>query len=474
MKSFSLITATILIAGVLVFNSCQKELSCINCDNNPTQGNKPPLANAGRDTTIIFNDNDCGSVAFNITLNASSSFDQDGNIVSFAWSGPGTIANPGAAITQVTGLSSGNNQFVLKVTDNQGSSGLDTVVFNLINGNRPFIQARLVPLGILSDAAGAVTVAAAGNKILFAGGWATRTNNPLGGEASSRVDIYDIVTHAWTTAELSVARTNIAVAVCGNKIFFAGGGDTDEATFTISYPNVDVYDVATNTWSVLYLSKAASGLAGASVGNKVLFGGGYDPLVNGGNSIVEIYDLSTNSWSVTPLSERRFFLSAVSIGNKVYFAGGSFNSRSSNRIDIYDNNSGTWSTGSMIEPKTNMASIALNGKIYWAGGENSSSSSSKLVEVKDVSTQQSVATCLFEPNHHFDAVAKNNQIVFFSNYGASKDRFDIYDVTNNTWSIGLMNVEVSNAAIISVNNIIYVASGNIGNTFPRTVYKLEF
>ncbi|MEI9958258.1 MAG: hypothetical protein WDM90_18580 [Ferruginibacter sp.] len=55
-----------------------------------------------------------------------------GTIASYAWvkiSGPtaGTIATPAAATTNITGLAQGTYLFVLKVTDNGGAAGTDTM-----------------------------------------------------------------------------------------------------------------------------------------------------------------------------------------------------------------------------------------------------------------------------------------------------------------------------------------------------------
>ena len=136
--------------------------------------------------------------------------------------------------TQATNLVQGTYLFELKVTDAGSLFSKDTmqVTVNAAQpdpcvANRPLVPAQLIPFGTLSQARYGIDVASAGNKIVFAGGNAGG-GNPLGGEATSRVDIYDVVTQNWSTAELSVARMEMAIAVSGNKIFFAGGWDTDE------------------------------------------------------------------------------------------------------------------------------------------------------------------------------------------------------------------------------------------------------
>ena len=86
--------------------------------------NIPPTANAGIDQTI--------ALPVNITSLAGSGTDQDGTIVNYNWtklSGPTSynIVNPSSPVTDVFGLVQGVYQFELKVTDNNGATGLDTV-----------------------------------------------------------------------------------------------------------------------------------------------------------------------------------------------------------------------------------------------------------------------------------------------------------------------------------------------------------
>jgi hypothetical protein len=431
--------------------------------------NHPPIANAGADQTITLPTN-------NVTLDGSSSNDPDNNIISYLWtkiSGPSSfnIVNSNSVQTQLTNLIEGVYEFELKVTDAGGLVSRDTMQVIVItadnsacnNSSRPLVNAQLVPLGLLSQARVDIAVGAAGNKILFAGG----------SDGETRVDIYDFNTQSWSTAELSEARENFTSVSSGNKIFFAGG----EISST-----VDIYDVSTNTWSVSSLSQARWGLTSAAVGDKVFFAGGstgYFPP----SDRVDIYDLVNNSWSTATLSEARSFLSAETANNKIYFTGGwneySTNFNPTDKIDIYDNASGLWSTSAMNEPKVGMESIAVGNKIFWAGGATSNSNGitpSDKVEVRDVNTQSSSFACLFQPNtwgyNNQKASVKSNKIVFFT--GVTHNKFDIYDLSANAWSIGVLPVSIEKAAIISVNNIIYVAGGFVNGVLSNQVWKLEF
>ncbi|MEL7309730.1 MAG: hypothetical protein AAGK05_19045, partial [Pseudomonadota bacterium] len=51
-----------------------------------------------------------------ITLDASASHDLDNDELTFSWEGPGTIASPTSAITEVSGLTAGEHQFTVTVS----------------------------------------------------------------------------------------------------------------------------------------------------------------------------------------------------------------------------------------------------------------------------------------------------------------------------------------------------------------------
>lgn len=465
------------LVAALFHISCQKELSCENCAADGT--NKLPIAIAGSDQTIML-------PIDSVTIDGSASSDPDGSISSYLWtkiSGPAsfTINNASAATTVVKNLAVGLYQFELKVTDNGGLSAKDTVQViseaatdTACGGSiRPQVNARLIPIGTLSQARTYITVASAGNKILFAGGY-----------LSSRVDIYDIAANTWSTAELCVERYLIAAVAAGNKIFF-GGGEWHDGTLPVD--SVDIYDVSTNTWKVTHLSTAGHSIAAATVGNKVFFAGG-----DGGftgtdrEKRVDIYNLTTNTWSTASLSEvKARGHSAITVNNKIYFAGGSIWNRSSNKIDIYDNATNSWSTSLLHEDKNDFATIAVDNKIYWAGGNRNTSTSvnnSCLVEIKDVSSGTSSIQYLSSPGVWVidigqNAVVKDGKIVFFgySQQQTAINKFDIYDMATNSWSIGILPQSISGASIISVNNIIYLAGGTVnGVILSNKVWKLEF
>lgn len=338
------------------------------------------------------------------------------------------------------------------------------------SSTRVKVNARLVPVGRLSVGRDLVTVAAVGTKILFAGG---SEDNPMVG--SKRVDIYDAATNAWSTAELSQARFGMAAVTAGSKVFFAGGKvgdgvfmwtDTDWGTY---YTTVDIYDAATNTWSVAHLSEPRAGIAAATVGNKVLFAGGLKDAHYASSATVDIYDLATGAWSTARLREPKNSLSAVALNGKVYFAGGyteGWSGESSRNIEIYDGATNSWTSASLLRPMGVITGAAVGNRIFWA--EHCT------VEIRDVQTGIRTNEYLYKQGLLIHAVAGDNKVVFFrtSLYDESR-QFDIYDLARDMWFLGEVPQDIREVCVISVNNTIYLVNKKNSAGY-NAVFKLEF
>ncbi|MFM9909763.1 MAG: PKD domain-containing protein [Chitinophagaceae bacterium] len=94
-----------------------------------------PLAKAGADISINLPTN-------SVSVNGYNSYDPDGIIVSYNWSkisGPVqyNISNVSDGATTITNLAQGSYQFRLLVTDNSGSTGMDTVMVTVLPGAAP-------------------------------------------------------------------------------------------------------------------------------------------------------------------------------------------------------------------------------------------------------------------------------------------------------------------------------------------------
>lgn len=440
--------------------------------------NIPPVAIAGNDTTILNGQTSCTPAPLTITLNGNRSYDPDGIIVSYVWTGPGNIATPNAAITSVTGLGAGTHVFILKVTDNTAATAYDTVHITIVPPNRPSIPVQLTPIGALSaQRPWGIAVAAAGGKILFAGGQSPAPQ----GCGMAIVDIYDTATGSWATAQLSEARLSAGVAVLGNRIFF-GGGIVPEPfgsgcgiwNFMFDRSSVvDIYDASANTWSTAQLARARCP-TGASAGNKVFFAGGEATFPVFNNHAFDTYDNGNNSWSDTLLSNTGPLRAPLTVGNKIYYAGGvddgvignAWDIWVSKRIDIYDAASGVWSVDSLAAERAEVGAVLANNKIFWAGGWEWNPTisyfvPSNVVEIRDLSANTSSFDCLAEAKVYISAFRKDNKLFFFGGYNAVSgwDTFDIYDLTSNSWSIGVLPQNIV-GPVISYGSNIYLTDSN--------------
>lgn len=430
--------------------------------------NKSPVALAGPDQVVAYNLQTCSMEPSFITLNGNSSYDPDGSIVSYQWSliagnnNSIVITNPNAAVTTVTNLTPGAYQFKLTVTDNEGAIGQDTLLITTENTNRSTVVAQLIPVGNLSEKRKLGAVVTSGNKIFFAGG----NSVPVlpGPHYSSRVDIYDINTNTWSTAELSQARTGLTAVAGGNKVYFAGGTGISGSRSAQS-SRVDVYDVNADTWSTLELPKPGwySSVAGAG---GIYFAGG---------ASIYIYNPSSNTWSSKNLSQPRYQITATNMQGKLFFAGGSSSidgGTAYSNIDYFDPTLNAWYQDKLSKPKYGMAGVGMRGQNVWAGGTVGNNMTN------EVEITGPLFSCLFQSNSfsQYSVAKSGNKYVFFVWGGAAKDKFDIYDALNNTWTIGLLDQPVSPSFVISVNDIIYVAgtSGSNNDGYYDQVWKLQF
>jgi hypothetical protein len=438
--------------------------------------NQPPVAVAGPDQLITLNT----GVA---NLDGSASYDPDNNITSFLWSpisgpAPVNIAQPTSTKTQVQNLVEGIYKIQLKVTDAEGLFSMDTVQLQIITvadrfapcvSGRQTINAQLNLLGSLSEQRARVLVASAGGKIIFASGY----NGSADG--SNNMDVYDVASGTWSMKFLSSPHLEGGVAVSGNKVFLAGGG----YVYADYFPTIDIYDVATNSLSRMEFSEPKTLVAGAAVGNKVLFAGGEkisgDHFPFNIETQVESYDLLANTWQKSNLSEGRSNIIAVTCNEKVFFAGGSTTKGVSKTIDIYDDQKNSWAVSQVNYLNMVSAGIALGNNIYFTD------TGTCQVEIMNANTGSSRLESLSRKGFVQSVLYKN--LVVFLRFGSRY--FDIYDPVSSEWKVGQLPQALPfGAAVIAYNNFIYVAGGtagcqDMGNgsctpIYTNQVWRLEF
>ena len=165
-------------------------------------GNQIPKANAGLDKSIIL-------PASSTTLTGTGT-DSDGTIASYAWtkiSGPvsGTIASPAAASSAINNLVQGIYQFELKVTDNGGAVGKDTMQITV---NPQPVSAKLSTAAIetinCSGNTSTVNVIASGGVTPYIG---TGSFNTDAGKGTLKISFPNSISTAQTSIYFKV--TNI-------------------------------------------------------------------------------------------------------------------------------------------------------------------------------------------------------------------------------------------------------------------------
>lgn len=191
------------------------------------------------------------------------------------------------------------------------------------------------------------------------------------------VDIYNASTHSWNVSPnvLSMARVQLTVTSVGLFAVFAGGCNSDAS---VVYNSVDIYNYISNSWT-------SSAMSISRIGHVCLGSG--SSLVCLGSSmyseIVDFYDTIASSWTTSSLSIGRKFLAGAVVGCKAIFAGG-YNSQGApiSTVDIYDFNVKNWvSVVGLSVPRGDLASAAIGNAVYFGPGISLAGAFSSYVDV---------------------------------------------------------------------------------------------
>ncbi len=161
-----------------------------------------------------------------------------------------------------------------------------------------------------------------------------------------------------------------AAAACHLMKGTAGSVDVDV---------VDMYNSASGAWSTAQLSVARSGIGATSVGNVAIFAGGHT-----GNSNFSMMGCSRGCFKfvicVKQFEAYSLVLLAVACvctaaGCRVtnFTAGTSSSSGFTNAVDLYNSASGTWSTARLSVERNDIAATSVGNVAIFAGGQTSNS-----------------------------------------------------------------------------------------------------
>jgi hypothetical protein len=194
----------------------------------------------------------------------------------------------------------------------------------------------------------------------------TESYDPTIQGLSPAVDIYHSDTGLWSTASLSLGRTDMAVVGVGDMAIFAGGSLTVDPSAPSSA--VDIFNAATNQWSISSLPFAADNMLGSSTGNDAVFSDGKH---------IQILDTVTSQWTSIALPLARTEFSLVAVGGYAIVAGGYYTDRRGvnhgvNSADVYDIASGSLSTVAISQGSTGIHGTTVGSKALFVAGQGNS------------------------------------------------------------------------------------------------------
>ena len=273
---------------------------------------------------------------------------------------------------------------------------------------------------------------------------------------------------------MPTARTEVAGAVLGEKIYVIGGYDESGKTTGI----VEVYDPHTDMWSrISSLPVPEDHAAAAAYGGKLFVVGGY--ITVGGqrtstnNSFV--YDPSTDKWEkIKSIPTPRGALTANFINGILYVIGGQDASRKTvSANEAYDTKTGTWTEKRpMPTIRHHLASAVIDGKLFVIGGRQTDKSPDKNIgtnEAYDPALDKwtSLAPMPTKRSGLTAASLSNDVYVFGGEHpfddGKPLKTFDdteIYNPKTDTWTSGVPLPTARHGLIAGeVNGTIYVIGG---------------
>ncbi|HTF57760.1 MAG TPA: hypothetical protein VK661_11050 [Planctomycetota bacterium] len=189
-----------------------------------------------------------------------------------------------------------------------------------------------------------------------------------------RLRRYDPANDSWMTlADLSFAVYSNAVACHGGRLFSFGGSD-----FTVGATDaIQAYDIAGNTWSVLgaHLTSARSILAAATLGDRIYVMGGYSSDFSADNDEFNPTNDSVTARTAMPAALIYHTLTAVPATNRIYAVSGfdaagpvAANYEYAPGDDSWTPRASMQDAGGIEQPRYGAASFGLLNRVYVTGG----------------------------------------------------------------------------------------------------------
>jgi N-acetylneuraminic acid mutarotase len=178
------------------------------------------------------------------------------------------------------------------------------------------------------------------------------------------------------------ARTEVAAAVAGTRVYVVGGFRADGGTLA----TVEIFDTATGRWEPgPDLPVAVNHAMAATVGDAVYVFGGY---LDNRDASAAAFRFEAGGWrAVAPMPQGRGAGTAVAQDGKVYVAGGINAGGLARQMLVYDVAGDRWSTApGPPTPREHLGGAGFGGKVYTVGGRAGGQGNFAAFEVFDPAT----------------------------------------------------------------------------------------
>ncbi len=202
----------------------------------------------------------------------------------------------------------------------------------------------------------------------------------VGGVTTDWVDLPNLYRYdadkndEWQTlAPMPQPRRAAALACYGGKIYVAGGW------YSTTFNSLFIYDIASDTWSQgAHLPNTVVGAAMGAWDGKLYLAGGTRVLVGPYPPVnrVDVYDIATNTWTAgggMPMPVATDFAASVQAGPYLYIAGGFVGDgiHLHDETQRYDMASGIWELGPTLAIPQFGGGLAINeSRLYLLGGSD--------------------------------------------------------------------------------------------------------
>ncbi len=184
-----------------------------------------------------------------------------------------------------------------------------------------------------------------------------------GGGGMADVLVYDARSDAWTTglAPIPHPAQNWTAVYIDDKFYLPGGYNGAHNNW------LQIYNVATNTWSAgANLPAARTPMAAAYGGKLFIFGGNPGP-----SAETWMYDPASDTWAEkTAMPTARTYGRAIAVGKHIYVLGGSDSSSTNGAFERYTPQTDTWTSGPAMQPRGDISLFAVGNDLYAVGGIN--------------------------------------------------------------------------------------------------------